>query len=124
MKNTLMVAIVGLIFTSSTFACPDLSGNYKTSNGSIRSEIRMSQDATGIFTLVDTGGLPMVIDGVPHPLQGAVTYTASCNQNEIIVHILQGSNELGSITYSKTINGMHFHSVGMENIDQEFIKSN
>jgi hypothetical protein len=121
MKSYILIGVMSFISLNAV-ACPDLSGSYQTSDGAKRVEIQMSKDSAGNSTLA-AGGPSIIIDGQSHAVPDApVSYVASCTESAVTVRFLQGGNELGSLTYSKTSNGVRVKSVGMEDADESYVK--
>jgi len=126
MNNSILVLIGSLMLTSmNAAACPDLSGNYQKDDGSKRMVLQMSTIGAGISTINMGGPESITIDGQPHAIPGSpATYIASCTDTDVSIQFSQGGVDLGTLTYSKTADGLKEKSVGMQNSDETFIKVN
>ncbi len=120
--KSVLLSLASLLISNSVFACPDLTGNYKSRNK--RKEIRVSKDQSGVFKFSDSGAPEMILDAQPRALNGnpGLSYVGSCGKSDITIYMFQGNTELGKMTYTQSQFGVRVQTTGFENNDENYIK--
>ena len=115
-----------LFISVTSFACPNLSGNYK--HATLNRSQKVTQDASKIQ--LGEGALVMLIDGQSHDISGqggTLTYKVTCTDTKVTIDmkaVSNGTTLLGQSELTQTANGYREVSKGFSEEDNTWIRLN